>query len=341
MTKFAPQTMNLELTTNCPLRCPQCYCTLTGGKNLELKTALYWIREGTEHGVKDVMLSGGETMCYPHLYEVIREVNNCGAVANVALSGFAFNQMAYEKLIDAGVGGIFISINGSTKEINSRTRDGFELAISALELLQKNHYTDTTINWVMHSSNADNFQNMVGLAEQYDVASLVVIGVKPDSKHQLDTIPSAEQMKNVSKIVRTHRGKTKLYIESCFSPMLALTCDTKLFGNMNVGKNKGCGAGRTAFSVNVDGQLSPCRHLDYFEKWDTLEEYWNNSKILQKIRTLEDCKREPCVSCKFCNYCRHCLSINSKLNSDLYIGNEFCPLANECKNEVKIATSTE
>lgn len=328
---FAPLTMNLELTTNCPLHCPQCYCSLTGGKNLKLETAIHWIKEAGKHGVKEVMLSGGETMCYPHIYEVIRTAKEYCGMPDVALSGFAFDQTAYEKMIDSGVGGIFISINGSTKEINSLTRDGFELAISALELLQKNGYANTTINWVMHSSNADDFQNVVGLAERYEVANLVIIGVKPDSKHQLSTIPSAEQMRNVSRIVRSHRGKTKIYIESCFSPMLALTSDTKLFGNMNVGKNKGCGAGRSAFSVNVDGLLSPCRHLEYFEQWDSLEDYWNKSEILQKIRTLEDNKREPCASCKFCNYCRHCLSINSKLNSDLYIGNKFCSLADEYK----------
>ena len=331
---YAPRTMNLELTTNCPLRCPQCYCSLTGGKNLDLQTALHWIREGGKMGVKDVMLSGGETMCYPHLYEVIRATRDCCGTPNVALSGFGFTQSVYEKMIEAGVGGIYISINGSTEEINSLSRDGYVLAINALKLLQDNHYTNTTINWVMHSNNADDFPNVVALAEKYDVANLVVIGVKPDSKHMLSTIPSAEQMRFVSTFIKTHNGKTRIFVESCFSPMLALTCDTKLFGNMNVGKNKGCGAGRNAFSVNVDGKLSPCRHLEYFEQWDTLEEYWNHSPILQNIRTLEDQKREPCTSCKFCNYCRHCLSINSKLNDDLYIGNQFCPLAEEYDSQL-------
>lgn len=327
--RYPLETMNIELTTNCPLRCPQCYCSLTGGKNIDLDTAIYWIKEGGKMGVKDVELSGGETLCYPHIYEVIKAVKkNCGR-ANVALSGFRFTQETYEKLLEAGINGIFISLNGSTEKINSLSRDGFNLAISALRLLQKNQFPNTFINWVMHSNNADDFINIVNLAENFDVANLVIIGVKPDSRHMLSTIPSAEQMKAVGNIVRAHKGKTKIYVESCFSPMLALTCDTKLFGNLNVGKNKGCGAGRTSFSVNVDGMLSPCRHLEYFEKWDTLEEYWEKSPVLQKIRTLEEQRKEPCSSCKFCNYCRHCLAINSKLNNDLYIGNEFCPLADQ------------
>lgn len=325
--QFIPVNMNIELTTNCPLRCPQCYCSLTGGKNIDLDTAIHWIKEGGKLGVKDVMLSGGETLCYPHIYEVVRASREYCGHANVALSGFRFNQEVYEKLLDAGVTGIFISLNGSTNEINAQTRDGYDLAIAALKLLQENHYPNTTINWVMHSSNADDFANVVALAEAYDVSSIVIIGLKPDSKKSLNTLPTLEQMLAVKHIVQTHRGNTKIYIESCYSPMLALTCDTKLFGNMNVGKNKGCGAGRTTFSVSVDGLLSPCRHLEHYEKFETAAEYWQNSEILNRLRQMakeEPC--EPCVSCRLMNYCRPCAAINSKLDNKLYRGNPYCPI---------------
>ena len=328
-TKYMPSVMNIELTTNCPLHCPQCYCSLTGGKNIDAKTAIKRIKEGGEMGVTDVMLSGGETMCYPYLYEIINAAKKYCGVANVALSGFNFTQEIFDRMIDAGVGGIFISLNGSSEEINSQTRDGFDLAIAALKLLSDNGYKNTTINWVMHSSNADDFINVVKLAESYNVANLVIIGVKPDSRHTLSTIPTAEQMNDVAKIVRTHKGKMRIFIESCYSPLLALTCDTKLLGNMNIGKNKGCNAGRSMVSINVNGEFSPCRHLDYFERWDSLVEYWEKSPILQKIRTLDNSRREPCVLCKFNNYCRHCLAINSKTKGELFIGNETCPLA-EC-----------
>lgn len=323
--------MNIELTTACPLRCPQCYCTLEGGKHIPLQTALFYIQQAKEMGVKHIELSGGETMCYPYLYDVIKAAKENEITTNVALSGYHFTQNVYEKLLSAGVGGIFISLNGSTEKINSMTRDGYDLAISALELLQRNKHPDTTLNWVMHSNNSDDFSNMVALAERYDVSNLVIIGVKPDSRHMLSTLPSFEQMKLVGNYIRTYRGKVRLIVESCFSPMLALTSETKLFGNMNIGAHKGCGAGRYMLSISVDGLISPCRHLDYYEKSNSLKEYWNNSLIQKKIRSLENQKREPCVSCKFCNYCRHCLAINSKLNGDLYIGNWYCPLANQCK----------
>lgn len=319
-------TMNIELTTNCPLHCPQCYCSLTGGKNIDPEVAIYWIQEGSKLGVKEVMLSGGETLCYPHLYDVVRAARQyCGGV-NVALSGFGFTQEVYERLIEAGVAGIYISLNGSTEEINALSRDGYGLAIAALELLRKNGFSNTTVNWVMHNSNGDDFSNMVELAEKYEAESLVVIGVKPDSHKNLSTMPSREQMTAVKNVMQAHKGKTHIYVEACFSPMLALVCDTKLFGNMNVGKNKGCSAGRTTFSVSVDGLLSPCRHLEYYESFRTLKDYLDHSEILKKIRGLEEERREPCSSCRFMKYCRHCLAVNAKINHELYIGNAYCPI---------------
>lgn len=322
-------TMNIELTTKCPLRCPQCYCSLTGGKDIDLETAIYWIKEGAKFGVKEVMLSGGETMCYPHIFEVVSAAKQYCGGANVALSGYNFNQDSYEKLLSVGVTGIFISLNGSTKEINSMTRDGYELAISALDLLNKNKYNNTTINWVMHSSNADDFLNVLDIAEKYNVRYLAVMAVKPDSKKELGTIPSCEQMESVKSIIKSYKGNVKIVVESCFSPMLAMVSETKLFGNMNVGKYKGCGAGKNAFSVNVDGLLSPCRHLEYFESYETLKDYFDRSEILKKIRGLEDDKRKPCKDCRYSDYCRHCLAINSKLHNDIYIGNEHCPIYEE------------
>lgn len=326
--RYYPETMNIELTTNCPLRCPQCYCSLTGGKNIDQETAIYWVREGARNGVKEVMLSGGETLCYPYLYEVIAEISKCNCRANVALSGFRFTQDVYERLVDAGVYGIFISLNGSTKEINDVTRDGYQLAISALDLLCKNGYQNTTINWVMHSNNADDFPNIIALAEKYHVRSVVVLGLKPDSDKQLNTMPTYEQMQKVSALVKRYRGKTKLYIESCFSPLLAMTCDSKLFGNLNVGKNNGCGAGRTTVSVSVDGLLSPCRHINIFEEYQTLSQYWNESAVMKRLREMDETMPEsPCSQCRYLGYCRPCAAIMYKMDGRLYRGNKHCQIS--------------
>ena len=115
--------MNLELTTRCPLHCPQCYVSLNNGREMPLDTALYWIRDAADAVVKQVNLSGGETLCYPHLTELIRECHKCGLDSNIALSGAYVTEEKLREFIDAGVTRIFVSLNGSTKEVNEKTLD--------------------------------------------------------------------------------------------------------------------------------------------------------------------------------------------------------------------------
>ena len=252
-----------------------------------------------------------------------------GIKVNTAISGYRFNQEAYEKLIQAGVTGFFVSLNGSTEEINSKSRDGYQLALSALGLLKENNYKNVTINWVMQKSNSDDFENLIHLAEEYEVSRLVVIGLKPDSKNEFMNTPTLEQMKSVCQTIRQYAGNVTLSIETCYSPLLALISDSFFFGNTNTGIEKGCMAGRSNASISVDGKLSPCRHLEYYEEWDNLFDYWTKSPVLQKIRSLEESKKAPCDSCHYGPYCRHCLAINAKIHNDLYIGNEFCPIYQE------------
>ena len=326
MTYLKPETMNIELTTTCPLKCPQCYCKLEGNKNIDKDKAIYWLKQAGEMGVHSVFLSGGETMCYPHIYEVVAAASTYCGNSYVALSGYGITNEVLDKLISAGISGIFISLNGSTKEVNALTRDGYELAISALSLLKNKQYTETWLNWVMHSSNTDDFENILSLAESYNVKNLVIMAVKPDSNNELETAPSAEVMKAFARKIKKYRGTVQIMVEPCFSPLLALVFDDKWFGNTNKGKDKGCGAGITSFSVNVDAMLSPCRHLDYFESIENLNEYWHHSPILKKLRTLEFMKKPPCNSCYYSPYCRHCVAINSKLSGEIFLGNKACEL---------------
>ena len=106
--------MNLELTTACPLRCSQCYCNLENPKHMSPETAKKWIDEGVSAGVSVISLSGGETLCYPHLYEVIRYAKERGMTTAAAFSGWGLSEDVLERLRKAGLDHLNISLNGST-----------------------------------------------------------------------------------------------------------------------------------------------------------------------------------------------------------------------------------
>ena len=321
---YTLKSFNLELTTKCPLRCPQCYCTLEGGKDLSFERAVQIISEAAELGSEHVELSGGETLCYPNLTELIRFSRKSGIQPNIAISGWHFDRAKAEELLEAGVGGIFISMNAPTASQNAVTRDGFEYAIHALEVLAALSYQNVYINWVMHRDTADTLPQMIKLAEPYGVRGIVIMAPKPDAAHQLNSFPTTEQMEAVKEIIQKKGRTIDLFVESCFSPLLALIGRNPFWGNHDKGIGKGCAAGLRSVSVNVDGLFSPCRHLEYFEKFESIKEYWNKSEILRIIRGLQNDHAENCRQCEFRNNCRPCIAINTKLNNALYIGNEKC-----------------
>ena len=329
---FSPVQMNLELTTKCPLHCPQCYVHLNTGKELQLEKALYWIKEGAACGVQLVNLSGGETLCYPHLDRVLEECHRLSMNTAVALSGAYVTEERLQRLIDSGADEIYISLNGSIEAVDQLTRDGYSLAIHALELLHKMEFPNTMVNWVMHSHNADDFENMIVLCERYNVRKLVVLGFKPDSSKQLSSYPTLQQMKKIASIIKKYKGPTKIEVESCFSQLRALVLSGFLL-NHNIGIERGCGAGRDGLSVNVDGKLTPCRHLDIPEEYTSMQEYWEKSSFLEKLRAVEEHRGSPCRECKLHRNCLTCADICLKLHGDVNCGMEECPLSSEVGSE--------
>lgn len=323
-----PYMMNLELTTKCPLRCPQCYVGLDKVREMPLDTALYWLREGAKSGVKQVNLSGGETLAYPHLDRLLTECVALGMDSAVALSGAYVNRDRLQRLIATGVNDIFISLNGSTEEINSQTRDGYGLAIKALELLQELDFKNRWINFVMHKSNAEDLPQMVALGEKMGVTGIVILVFKPDAAHELPSYPTAAQLRSSAKFIKAYQGPLELFPEPCFSPLLALV-EERFFLNRNVGIDRGCGAGRDALSVTTEGLLTPCRHLDVPEKFPDMMSYWQESEFLSRLRAVEDRREKPCRGCHYENNCLPCMAVMHKMYHGVLESWLDCPLASE------------
>ena len=92
--EYKLETLNLEVTTACPLKCPQCYCTIESGRHLDLKIAKHRVDEAADLGVKVLLISGGETMCYPNLYELIQYSSPKIKEIKIAISGIFFDDFA-------------------------------------------------------------------------------------------------------------------------------------------------------------------------------------------------------------------------------------------------------
>ena len=331
MAKFhtQPIAMNFELTKQCPLHCPQCYVAdLHDDRELPLGLTKFRLNDAARSGITHVNLSGGETLAYSHLEELIAECARLKLTSAIALSGAYVTRERLISIINAGVTMIFVSLNGSTEEINRRTRDGFSLAIRTLELLRELQFAETYINWVMHESNADDLPGMLELAREFHVKAIVIMAFKPDSAHELVDYPTRDQLLKTAQFVKAHGdSEPRLLVETCFSQLRAVI-GHGFFINQNRGIDRGCGAGRNSINVDIAGRFTPCRHLDLPEDFQSVTEYRTHSKILSALRALEDRIDAPCSECKYLQGCLPCAAINVKLRQKIAFGMPDCPLEN-------------
>ena len=322
----SPEIMNIELTTRCPLRCPQCYCDLNQGKDIKKEIALKYIEQAASLQIPYINLSGGETLVYPYLTELLELISIKGLTSAIAISGWGFDQTRLKELKKAGVDEIYVSLNGSNPEINALSRDGYDMAVKALRLLQEYQQADYYINWVARNDNVEDFPNLVQLAQIFGVKGIVILESKPDASYVLQATLSKDNFLMLANYLKNHDQQTiRIEVEPCFSPLRAYI-NNAYFWNRNTGVNKGCGAGRNAMAVDVDGNLIPCRHLLYSEPYERIEDYWYHSEVLNKLREYEEHKEEPCKHCYLTNNCISCRATADKVEKNLFSGNHYCTI---------------
>lgn len=326
----APMLMHVELTTRCPLNCKQCYCDLSTGKDIDKSMLFSYLEEAAEIGIKNIAFSGGEPLVYPYLVDVISYATKLGLYSAVATSGYGLDKNKIDELEGAGISQIYISLNGSTKEIHNKSRDAFEESIKALKLLRASNIK-YAINWVARKDNAKDFGNLVKLAKEYEVSQIAILVLKPDSKYQIDNYLNDEEFFDLARLLRKYNDRDlPIYVESCYSNLRAY-----LLSNRNKGIMAGCTAGRYLMAIDVEGRFMPCRHLPFPEKYPSIKEYWNDSATLRKLRVIEENIKDPCRNCKYMKNCLSCRATSIKLYDDFYAGDKMCPVPKKKDEEEK------
>lgn len=317
----APELIHVELTSRCLLKCPQCYND-PAPKEINSDLLAEYLKEAAGMQVKTIALSGGEPLLYPDLDYIIELVGALGMTSVMATCGAGLSQKRIGDLKKAGLGQIWISLNGSTKDIHEKSRDGYIYAIEALNRLKG---TDLFygINWVARKDNTDDFPNLVNLAGELKAIAINILRLKPDSKSHAAGALDGEHLSRLAAYVRSCKSSGMgIFIEKCFSILR-----TGIYGSK--GLHTGCPAGRDLMAISADGHFLPCRHLYHGEKESSIEGYWNNSSVLDRLRATEENIEYPCRDCTHLPHCRTCRAACQKLYGSFYAGEKNCPIYEE------------
>ena len=135
MSKFAWITVNRL----CNLRCSWCYVGFdgkVGPPSMDRVLLHNLIDLCADGGIKKIIFIGGEPSVYPYLMEGIRHCSRRSLNTEITTNGIRLaNGPFVNKLVDAGLGSVMISLKGSDRKGFEQTtgKDAFNAVVSALK----------------------------------------------------------------------------------------------------------------------------------------------------------------------------------------------------------------
>src|SRR3989338_5267427 len=150
-----PQDLLLSLTNRCNYKCEMCDVPLQADKPAELTLGeiFHLLDQAKEIGMKNLILTGGEPLLRPDVFEVIAYAPTLGLRVHMPSNGSLLTETVAKKLRDAGISSVNISIDGP-KEIQDRIRGpgAFEKALRALRNLKQAGIASTVAMTIMRSN---------------------------------------------------------------------------------------------------------------------------------------------------------------------------------------------
>jgi pyrroloquinoline quinone biosynthesis protein E len=208
----APLWLLAELTYRCPLHCAFCSNPLDYARHTdELDTAswLATLDAARALGAVQVGFSGGEPLLRDDLDTLVAHARGIGFYTNLITSGIGLNPLRIERLRQAGLDHIQLSLQDSTRELNdflTSTRT-FELKRSVARLIKAHGYP-MVLNCVLHRYNLPHVGAIIDMAlelgaDYLELANTQYYGWARLNRDQL--MPDAAQLLEAEATVNRYR----------------------------------------------------------------------------------------------------------------------------------------
>jgi MoaA/NifB/PqqE/SkfB family radical SAM enzyme/GT2 family glycosyltransferase len=178
-----PKRIILMITRNCNLKCSFCDIPAAEKKEkmMQMADAARTIDSAERLGVKEIVLTGGEPLLHPHLFEMAELANAKNMKVTLTTNGILIRPNL-ENILKTKFSCICVSIDGKEDtHDNLRNHKGaYKDALDAIELL-KQHQIDTAVNFVVTNRNISDLEDVYNFffARNIKVIFLPVIN-KPD-----------------------------------------------------------------------------------------------------------------------------------------------------------------
>lgn len=355
----APRLIFWETTAACNLKCIHCRRVTLAEQltpqDLTTQEAFRLIDQIAEVGKPVFVLSGGEPLFRPDIYEIARYATDKGIPVALATNGTMIDAEVAEKIKASGVKRVSISFDGSDAATHDKFRalDGsFESAKSGFRALRKVGLP-VQINTTVAKHNQTQLEAMRSMAKEMDAVGLHLFLLVPvgcgveiaaeqmisaqDYEQVLNWLYDVEQADSdlqlkatcaphYFRVMRTRRAEDKrkgVYRE------LPASHDRQVHGQPHGqmhAATKGCLAGTGVCFVSHRGEIFPCGYLPVSAgniRKKHFSEIWQNSPLFDNLRN-PDKLEGKCGICQFKQLCSGCRARAYGMTGNYLAEEPFC-----------------
>ncbi|MBI4829798.1 MAG: radical SAM protein [Nitrospinae bacterium] len=334
-----------ETTGGCNLECVHCRRLDISRKLMEsdLSTAesKRLIDQIAETGKPILVLSGGEPLIRPDIFELAAYARDAGLTTALATNGTMITRQIAEKIRDAGIQRVSVSLDGATPETHDAFRKlpgSFNRAVEGIKLVQSVG-VETQINSTIAKHNVHEVQklydNAIALGvEALHIFMLVPVGcrVQLAESAMLDAFTYEKTLNWFYEVSREGKIQTKATCAPHYFRIMrqraaaeGIEVSPKTHGMAAM--TKGCLAGQSICFVSHKGQVFPCGYLplevgNVREK--SFKEIWETAEPFKKLRD-QDNLEGKCGACEFKSVCEGCRARAFFYTQGNYLAEEpFC-----------------
>ena len=320
-----------NITRECNLRCDHCYASAAPGPHpneLTLVEGVRLIDELAELDIPMLIFTGGEPLASKNFFPWIHHAKDVGLRTVISTNGTLITPEIAQKLRDADIRYVGISIDAATPEIHDRFRGiqgAWKMAMDGLKnamgvgLRTGFRITITRDNW-------NQVPALLNLAVQMNVPRFCLYHLAPTGRGENIAVRDITKAQRVE-VLRHLYDKA---IELRDKEIEILTTDSPIDGVYILERLKkedpervdvvrkllkisgGCSMGNKVANVDYLGNVNPCHFAPHKTvgnlRKQTFNEIWNENpcELLCKLRRKEELLKGKCGVCDYKDICGGC-----------------------------------
>ena len=341
-----PKWLAWEVTGRCNLDCVHCRAGARSGartadSDFTTVEAKAFIRDLASFCKPVLVLSGGEPLLRPDLFELARCGTDQGLKMALATNGTLVTDEVCGRIKDSGIRIVSLSLDGATAEkhdVFRRQKGAFAGAMKAAEAF-RGHGIEFIVNSSFTKRNQADIPAVYRLAKSLGAKAWYLFIVVPAGRGRdiLDELISKEDYENILDWhYQAEKDETKMLMRPTCAPhyyrVIAQKAQAGDKGfrrrslSFSTGGAKGCVCAQSIAFIDHLGHVQPCSYFPVSAgnvKEKSFQDIWLGSELFRSLRDFKGYKGR-CGACEYLKVCGGCRARAELMSGDHLAEEPLC-----------------